>query len=213
MAPTPASLECEIILVEDNPHDAELTMRVLRSGNAALRLAWVRDGVEALELLLGAGNGAGRASRIVLLDLKLPRLDGHEVLKRLKADPRTRSIPVIVLTSSGERSDLVRAYGDATKAVLEILPRAEKVPTHTTMLALPYNLLEQVRLLVGEWNGRILDEQFAAEITMTMQFTVAKFPGFQDALRELSHGSLAAEIIETNEDTIMPLGTFADETK
>ena len=106
---------------------------------------------------------------------------------------------------------LVRAYGDATKAVLEILPRAEKVPTHTTMLALPYNLLEQVRLLVGEWNGRILDEEFAADITMTMQFTVAKFPGFQDALRELSHGSLAAEIIETNEDTIMQLGSFAAE--
>ena len=106
---------------------------------------------------------------------------------------------------------LVRAYGDATKAVLEILPRAEKVPTHTTMLALPYNLLEQVRLLVGEWNGRILDEEFAADITMTTQFTVARFPGFQDALRELSHGSLAAEIIETNEDTIMPLGSFAAE--
>ena len=106
---------------------------------------------------------------------------------------------------------LVRAYGDATKAVLDILPRAEKVPTHTTMLALPYNLLERIRLLVEEWNGRILDEQFAADITMTMQFTVAKFPGFQDALRELSHGSLAAEIIETNEDTIMPLGTFDDE--
>ena len=106
---------------------------------------------------------------------------------------------------------LVRAYGDATKAVLEILPRAEKVPTHTTMLALPYNLLERVRLLVEVWNGRILDEQFAADITMTMQFTVAKFPGFQAALRELSHGSLAAEIIETNEDTIMPLGTFDNE--
>ena len=106
---------------------------------------------------------------------------------------------------------LVRAYSDATKAVLEILPRAEKVPTHTAMLALPYNLLERVRLLVEAWNGRILDEQFAADITMTMQFTVAKFPGFQDALRELSHGSLAAEIIETNEDTIMPLGTFDEE--
>ena len=106
---------------------------------------------------------------------------------------------------------VVRAYGEATKAVLEILPRAEKVPTHTVMLALPYSLLEQVRLLVGEWNGRILDEQFAADITMTMQFTVARFTGFQDALRELSHGSLTAEIIETHEDTIMPLGTFADD--
>ena len=108
---------------------------------------------------------------------------------------------------------LVRAYSDATKAVLDILPHAEKVPTHTTMLALPYNMLERVRLLVEEWNGRILDEEFAADITMTMQFTVAKFPGFQDALRELSHGALAAEIIETNEDTIMPLGTFTDEAE
>ena len=98
---------------------------------------------------------------------------------------------------------LVRAYSEATKAVLQILPRAEKVPTHTVMLALPYNLLERVRLLVGEWNGRILDEDFAADITMTMQFTVLKFPGFQEALRELSYGTLAAEIIETNENTIM----------
>ena len=106
---------------------------------------------------------------------------------------------------------LVRAYGDATKAVLEILPRAEKVPTHTTMLALPYNLLEQVRLLVAAWNGRILDETFAADITMTMQFTTTKFPSFQNALRELSHGSLAAEIIETNENSIMPLGAFLED--
>lgn len=106
---------------------------------------------------------------------------------------------------------LVRAYSDATKAVLDVLPRAEKVPTHTTMLALPYNLLEQVRLLVGVWNGRILDEEFAADITMTTQFTVDKFSGFQDALRELSHGSLAAEIVETNEDTIMSLSSFDPE--
>lgn len=106
---------------------------------------------------------------------------------------------------------LVRAYGDATKAVLNVLPRAEKVPTHTVLLALPYNLLERVRLLVEVWNGRILDETFAADVTMTMQFTVARFPGFQDTLRELSHGALAAEIIETNENTIMPLGTFTIE--
>ncbi|WP_420640950.1 YigZ family protein [Candidatus Leptofilum sp.] len=106
---------------------------------------------------------------------------------------------------------LVRAYGDATKAVLDVLPRAEKVPTHTTLLVLPYSLLEQVRLLVGDWNGRILNEEFAADITMTLQFTIPKFPGFQDALRELSHGTLAAEIIETNENSIMPLGTFDKE--
>ena len=103
---------------------------------------------------------------------------------------------------------LVRAYGDATKAVLEILPRAEKVPTHIVMLAIPYNYLERIRLLVEAWNGRILDEDFAADITVTAQFTVEKFSHFQTALSEMSHGSLAAEIVETNEATIMPIGEF-----
>ena len=100
---------------------------------------------------------------------------------------------------------LVRAYGDAAKAVLEVLPRAEKVPTHTAMLVIPYNYLERIRLLVAGHNGRILDEEFAADITVTMQFTVEDFPAFQEALQEMSHATLAAEIVETNEDTIMPL--------
>lgn len=100
---------------------------------------------------------------------------------------------------------LVRAYSDAVKAVLDVLPLAEKVPTHTVMLALPYNLFERVKLLVEAWNGRVLDETFAADITLTIQFVVDKFPGFQEALVELSHGSLEAEIVETNEATIMPL--------
>jgi putative IMPACT (imprinted ancient) family translation regulator len=100
---------------------------------------------------------------------------------------------------------LVRAYGDAVKAVLAVLPRAEKVPTHTVMVALPYNLFERVKLLVANWNGRVLDETFAADITLTLQFVTDKFPGFQEALIELSHGSLEAEIVETNEATIMPL--------
>ncbi len=103
---------------------------------------------------------------------------------------------------------LVRAYGDAVKAVLDVLPRAEKVPTHTVMLALPYNFFERVKLMIGDWNGRILDEEFAADITLTAQFSVEKFTDFQAALLERSHGTLAAEIIETNNDTIMPLGTF-----
>jgi putative IMPACT (imprinted ancient) family translation regulator len=100
---------------------------------------------------------------------------------------------------------LVRAYSDAAKAVLEILPRAEKVPTHTVMLAIPYNYLERIRLLVAEYNGRILDEAFAADITVTIQFTVETFPEFQQALEEISHGRLEAEIVATNEATIMPL--------
>jgi uncharacterized YigZ family protein len=103
---------------------------------------------------------------------------------------------------------LVRAYTDAAKAVLAVLPLAEKVPTHTVMLAVPYHLYEQVKLLVGHSNGRVLDETFAADITMTIQFTTTNLPQFQNSLRELSHGTLQAEIIETNEETIMPIGTF-----
>jgi uncharacterized YigZ family protein len=93
---------------------------------------------------------------------------------------------------------LVRAYTEAGQAVLTAVPRAEKVPTHTVMLALPYSLLERVRLLVGQYDGRVVEEQFAADITITAQFAVAQFPAFQEALRELSHGSLAAEIVETS---------------
>ena len=100
---------------------------------------------------------------------------------------------------------LVRAYGDAVKEVLAVMPRAEKVPTHTTMLAIPYTHLERVRLLAAEHGGIIQDEEFAADITMTIQFMVERFDGFQLALNEMSHGSLAAEIIETHENTIFPI--------
>lgn len=106
---------------------------------------------------------------------------------------------------------LVRAYGDAVREVIAVTPRAEKVATHIVLLATPYNLFEQVRLLVEAHNGLILDEEFAADVTVTAQFTVEHFPAFQDGLRELSHGTLAAEIVETNEATIMRMGTFAGE--
>jgi uncharacterized YigZ family protein len=100
---------------------------------------------------------------------------------------------------------LVKAYGDSVKAVLEILPVAEKVATHTVLLALPYTLFEQVKLLVVGENGRILDEDFAADVTLTVQFLQASFPAFQEKLRELSHGQLQAEIVASDAETIMPL--------
>jgi len=99
---------------------------------------------------------------------------------------------------------LVRAYSDAVRAVLEVLPLAEKVPTHTVMMAVPYSLFERVRLLVSRHRGATLDEDFAADVTVTARFPVEHFPEFQDALRELSAGALEAEIVETHEDTIMP---------
>ena len=104
----------EILLVEDSAHDAELTQRALSKHNLANRLTWVRDGAEAIDLLFGSPGNPGIAAapgpRLILLDLKLPKVDGHEVLRRLKTDPRTQSIPVVVLTSSREEVDLERSY-------------------------------------------------------------------------------------------------------
>ena len=104
----------EILLVEDRDEDAEMTTRALRKSHLANQLRRVRDGAEALELLLGgpacAGGAAAITPRLVLLDLKLPKVSGLEVLARLKCDERTRAIPVVVLTSSRQEQDLVESY-------------------------------------------------------------------------------------------------------
>jgi CheY-like chemotaxis protein len=104
----------EILLVEDNPQDLELAMRALRKANIVNRIQTARDGAEALDFVFGEGGHAGRrvedAPRLILLDLKLPKVDGLEVLKRIKGDPRTRAIPVVVLTSSKEQRDVVESY-------------------------------------------------------------------------------------------------------
>ena len=100
---------------------------------------------------------------------------------------------------------LVRAYGDAVRAVVAEVPRAEKVATHTTLLATPYNLFEQVQLLVEAHSGQILDKEFAADITLTLLFRAEELAPFSDSLRELSHGSLEAMIVESNDNTIMPV--------
>ena len=104
----------EILLVEDNPSDAELTLHALRKSKLANHIHHVRDGAEALDFLLCRAAYADRhfdhPPSLILLDLKLPKVDGLEVLQNLKADSRTRAIPVIVLTSSREERDLVRSY-------------------------------------------------------------------------------------------------------
>jgi len=103
----------EILLVEDNPNDVELTLRSFRKNNFANRVHVVRDGAEAIEFLYRQGQYAGRGDtdpKVILLDLKLPRVDGLEVLKRIKADARLRMIPVTVLTSSREERDVVESY-------------------------------------------------------------------------------------------------------
>ncbi|HFC12009.1 MAG TPA: YigZ family protein [Anaerolineae bacterium] len=100
---------------------------------------------------------------------------------------------------------LVRAYGDAVRAVLAATPRAEKVPTHTVLLAIPYNYFERVQLLAQQHKGVILEQDFGVDITLTMQFEVERFALFQKELAELSHGGLSAEIVAPNPATIMPL--------
>jgi two-component system response regulator len=103
-----------ILLVEDNPDDADLALRALRQKHILNELVVARDGAEALDYLFGAGAHAGRDLRqmpqLVLLDLKLPKVDGFEVLRRIRADDRTRFLPVVVLTSSKEDRDLIEAY-------------------------------------------------------------------------------------------------------
>ncbi len=107
--------QIEILLVEDNENDAELTLHALRKENLANNIHVARDGEEALEFLFCNGAHSGRSfdlpPRLILLDLKLPKIDGMEVLRRLKGDPRTKAIPVVILTSSKEERDLVNGYG------------------------------------------------------------------------------------------------------
>ena len=103
----------DILLVEDSEADAELTLRVLRKSRLANRVVWVKDGQEALDFLYGEGEYVDRPParpRLVLLDLKLPRLNGIDVLRRLKSDDRQKSIPVVMLTSSSEERDIVESY-------------------------------------------------------------------------------------------------------
>ena len=104
----------EILLVEDNPNDEELTLYALKKNNITNQIQVVRDGAEALEYLFCTGAYAHRQinepPKVVLLDLKLPKVDGLEVLEQVKSDPRTRAIPVVVLTSSQEERDIVESY-------------------------------------------------------------------------------------------------------
>ena len=100
----------EILLVEDNENDAELTLRALRKRNLANHVHWVKDGEEALNYFFGADHIAPQSPKLVLLDLKLPKVNGLEVLRRLKSDERTRLIPVVVMTSSNQEPDIVKCY-------------------------------------------------------------------------------------------------------
>ncbi|HEX9875985.1 MAG TPA: response regulator [Gammaproteobacteria bacterium] len=105
--------QVDILLVEDNPIDAELTMRGLKDQKLANHITWVKDGQEALDYLFKQGAYAGRKDagpRLILLDLKMPRVDGIEVTRTLKADERTKRIPIVIMTSSNQEKDVIDSY-------------------------------------------------------------------------------------------------------
>lgn len=103
-----------ILLVEDNPDDVQLTLRALKKSKIMNEVVVARDGIEALEYLFGTGKYAGRDTKVlpqvVLLDLKMPKMDGHEVLQRIRKDDRTKLLPVVILTTSSEDQDRIESY-------------------------------------------------------------------------------------------------------
>lgn len=140
--------QTQILLAEDDPHDAELTMRVLRTRNLADRLVWVKDGVAALEFVFGPNSNAGssvcRKPQLVLLDLKMPRLNGIEVLHRLKSHAVAKVIPVVMLTSSREEQDLEMCYKLGVNSYIVKPVEFESFATAVTELGL-YWLLQNVQ--------------------------------------------------------------------
>lgn len=154
----------------------------------------IGHGASTLEHCSDDGEPAGTAGRPALAVLKGNGLGDAVVVV-------TRYFGGTKLGTGG----LVRAYTDAVKAVLDDLPLAEKIATHKVMLVMPYSYFERIRLMAAEHHGIILDEDFGAEVTLTIRFPAERFAVFNHALREISQGSLQAEIIETNPDTIFPI--------
>ena len=137
----------EILLVEDNPQDLELAQRALRKAKLTNRIEVARDGAEALEFIFCEGRYAGRKieamPRVILLDLKLPKVDGLDVLKRIKTDPRTSAIPVVVLTSSKEQNDVVESYRLGVNSYIVKPVNFERFAEAVQQLGLYWLLLNQ----------------------------------------------------------------------
>ena len=136
-----------ILLVEDNPDDVELTRRALDESNVANKLVVVRDGVEALQYLFRedayAGRDAADLPEVVLLDLKLPKVDGLEVLRRIRADERTRILPVVVLTSSNAERDIVESYALGANSYIRKPVEFERFVEATKTLGLYWLVLNE----------------------------------------------------------------------
>ncbi len=141
-------MEKVIMLVEDNPDDEELTLRALRKANIANEVFVARDGTEALDFLFGTGRHAGLQTlpmpAVVLLDLKLPKLNGIDVLKRIRADPRTRLIPVVILTSSSEDEDMLKSYQSGANSYVRKPVEFSSFASAVAQLGMYWMLLNQV---------------------------------------------------------------------
>jgi two-component system response regulator len=137
----------EILLVEDNPNDVELALHALKKHNLANHIEVVRDGAEALDFIFAAGAYAGRnvenGPKVILLDLKLPKVDGLEVLRRVRADPRTKIIPVVILTSSREERDIVESYALGVNSYIRKPVDFEQFTETVRQLGLYWLLLNQ----------------------------------------------------------------------
>jgi two-component system, response regulator len=145
--------QVEILLVEDNQDDVELTLHALRKENLANNIHVARDGEEALAFLFGNGIHAERSfdrpPKLILLDLKLPKIDGMEVLKRLKGNPRTKTIPVVILTSSKEERDLVNGYGLGANSYIQKPVDFEQFRETVKNVGLYWLLINQPPVLEG----------------------------------------------------------------
>jgi CheY-like chemotaxis protein len=138
--------QVDILLVEDNPEDAEVTMRALRKHGLANNLQWVKDGSKAFTALFGddaVGNNI-LVPRLILLDLRLPKIDGLEVLERVKCDPRTRNIPVVVMTSSTQDEDIAKSYALGSNSFVSKPVRFEKFASTVEQLGRYWLVLNKV---------------------------------------------------------------------
>ncbi|MHB8261658.1 MAG: response regulator [Bacteroidia bacterium] len=139
--------EVEILLVEDNMSDAELTIRALKKNNLANKIVHLKDGVEALDFIFGNGEYAERdinnKPKVILLDLKMPKINGIQVLQKIKSDERTKNIPVVVLTSSKEDPDVEECYRLGVNSYVVKPVQFEKFLQAVTELGLYWMLLNQ----------------------------------------------------------------------
>jgi len=140
----------EILLVEDNPSDLELTLHALKRHRLANRIEIVRDGQEALDFLLAEDRRSNIPPKVILLDLKLPKVDGLDVLRTIKANPVTRTIPVIVLTSSREESDMVEAYKLGVNSYVVKPVDFEQFTEAVRILGMYWLLLNELPRVPGE---------------------------------------------------------------